>query len=161
MRFWISIGSNIQVEDHFLRAAKGLRERLGSMESSGLYWNPPIGRPEQPDYLNGVWLARGQWKDEDFKAILKAVENLCDRTRVLGDDYASRTMDLDWIGLEDVFFDLQAIEARAFLRRALTDLDPSMVNKFIGLTEAELSLLDHDVPFSNKIKELLMDKDPQ
>lgn len=91
---FIAIGSNIEPEKYLPLAFLRLH-RLGRICAvSNAYQNPPIGRPEQPDYLNAAALIAADLAAEEIRAKLREIEDELGRVRT-ADKYSARTIDLD------------------------------------------------------------------
>jgi len=94
---FIAVGSNIQPEQHVLQAAQLLSERVRLLATSSFYQTEPLERPEQPPFINGVWLIESGLPPLDIKeTLLLDIESRLGRVRTL-DKYAPRTIDLDLI----------------------------------------------------------------
>lgn len=52
---YIAVGSNIEPEQNLLTALDRLKEKVPVTAVSTVYRTEPVGRPEQPSFLNGVW----------------------------------------------------------------------------------------------------------
>lgn len=118
------MGSNLEPFHWVPKAAEAIVENFGNLESSAFYRTDPIGRPDQPEYINAVWRVTSDLDRREIVKILKRVENLCGRKRDPEDSYASRTMDLDLLGRDHSFFDEKELAERAFLRRSILDVEP-------------------------------------
>jgi 2-amino-4-hydroxy-6-hydroxymethyldihydropteridine diphosphokinase len=115
--------------------------------TSTFYRTPAIGRPGQPDYLNGVWRIGTHLSPRDLKFNeLRRIEDKLGRVRG-PDKYAARTIDLDVLlcgreVLDDPDCQVPApeIRKRLFLVTCLLELDPDLVMPDTG--EPLASLLD-------------------
>ena len=96
----IGLGSNIEPEVHVPAAVRGLRAEFGAVRLSTFYWTRPLRGRQQAAYVNGVVCAETAATAPEVKAVLAKLEQAAGRVRVVGDAYASRTLDLDllWHG---------------------------------------------------------------
>jgi 2-amino-4-hydroxy-6-hydroxymethyldihydropteridine diphosphokinase len=94
---FISVGANIEPQKNIRAALEILRRATRVVASSTFYRTEPLGRPDQPVYVNGVWLIETELPAGDVKpALLSPVEQRLGRIRT-GDKYSPRTIDLDLI----------------------------------------------------------------
>lgn len=90
----ISLGSNIEPEQHYVKALAILGQECELIASSKVIHTSPVGYQFQPDFLNAALLVRTPLNYADFRAYLKAVEDRLGRIR--GPIKSGpRTMDLD------------------------------------------------------------------
>ncbi|WP_018935093.1 2-amino-4-hydroxy-6-hydroxymethyldihydropteridine diphosphokinase [Thioalkalivibrio sp. ALJ24] len=95
---YIGIGANLgdpvaQVRDAFVRLARELPDtRLTGR--SRLYRNPPMGPPDQPDYVNAVARLQTRLSPRELLHALQAIEQRCGRVRD-GQRWGPRLLDLD------------------------------------------------------------------
>jgi 2-amino-4-hydroxy-6-hydroxymethyldihydropteridine diphosphokinase len=131
---YIGVGSNIEPEVNIAQALELLVDRCRVTATSTFYRTPAIGRPDQPDYLNGVWRVETLLTPRDLKlGVLRPVEDRLGRIRG-PDKYAPRTIDLDVLlcGREvldeaDCRVPAPEIRQRRFLMICLLELDPDLV----------------------------------
>jgi 2-amino-4-hydroxy-6-hydroxymethyldihydropteridine diphosphokinase len=94
---YIGIGSNL--DDSVEHVVCGIRE-LAQMKDtecvahSSLYDSPPMGPPQQPDYINAVVRLRTALEPLALLDGLQAIERAYGRTRG-GERWGPRTLDLD------------------------------------------------------------------
>lgn len=98
---FVAVGSNIEPRRNIVDALKALVLKTEVIASSTFYRTAPIGRTDQPMFINGIWLIRtplgpAQVRDE----LLRPTENQLDRRRTT-DKFAPRTIDLDLILYDD------------------------------------------------------------
>jgi 2-amino-4-hydroxy-6-hydroxymethyldihydropteridine diphosphokinase len=94
---FVSVGANIEPQRNIRAALEILRQATRVVASSTFYRTEPLGRPDQPAYLNGVWLLETDRPAVDIKpALLSPVEQRLGRART-GDKYSPRTIDLDLV----------------------------------------------------------------
>jgi 2-amino-4-hydroxy-6-hydroxymethyldihydropteridine diphosphokinase len=90
----ISIGSNIDPENHLPLAAQKLKEIGSIVGFSTVYQNPAIGSTPQPDFLNAVAMIETDLTADAIRNTLRRIE--VDLGRLRNEDkYAPRTIDLD------------------------------------------------------------------
>ncbi len=94
---FVAVGSNIDPERNILNALDSLRRVVDVRATSSFYRTPPVARPEQPAFINGVWKILACQNARALKFdVLRRVEDGLGRTRTK-DSHASRTIDLDLI----------------------------------------------------------------
>lgn len=148
---YIGVGSNIEPEANILRALDLLERCSRVTATSTFYRTPAIGRPEQPDYLNGVWRIETPLAPRDLKfGELRRIEEQLGRVRG-SDKYAPRTIDLDVLlcgpeVLDDPDCQVPApeIRQRPFLVVCLLELDPDLVMPDTGEPLASLLARDQE-----------------
>ncbi|MEE4184662.1 MAG: 2-amino-4-hydroxy-6-hydroxymethyldihydropteridine diphosphokinase [Gammaproteobacteria bacterium] len=95
---YIGVGSNLA--DPVAQVRRAL-ERLDALPGtrgvrhSPLYRNPPLGPQDQPDYVNAVAGVLTQLTPRALLGELQALETALGRTRVAGDRWGPRVIDLD------------------------------------------------------------------
>ena len=121
-RVVIGVASNIAPEKNIPSARKILKREFGSIRESEYRRTAPIGRPGQPDYLNGAILVQTLMSSEEVKARLTQVEASLGRVR-RDDKYAARTIDLDILVWNGEIVDADLL-GRWFLVEAVRELVP-------------------------------------
>ncbi len=92
---FIAVGSNVLPEDNVPRALARLRTHLSIVAVSTFYRTTAVGRPGQPDFVNGVVAIRTARPPREVKFdVLRRIEAELGRVRT-ADKYAARTIDLD------------------------------------------------------------------
>ncbi|AVI62075.1 2-amino-4-hydroxy-6-hydroxymethyldihydropteridine diphosphokinase [Halomonas sp. GFAJ-1] len=90
----ISLGSNIQPDQHYTQALAILGQECELVANSQAIRTSPVGFQQQPDFLNAALLVRTSFDYTAFRAYLKEVEERLGRIR--GPIKSGpRTMDLD------------------------------------------------------------------
>lgn len=96
MLVYIGLGSNldnplqhIQTAIHDLRSVEGIRV----VAVSSLYQSPPMGPPDQPDYVNAVMSLETALTPHQLLDLLQSIEQLHGRERKR--HWGERTLDLD------------------------------------------------------------------
>jgi 2-amino-4-hydroxy-6-hydroxymethyldihydropteridine diphosphokinase len=131
---YIGLGSNLQ--DPRSQVSRGLQAlehlpRTRCTARSSLYSSPPLGPPDQPEYVNAVaCLATGLAAPELLAALL-AVEQTHGRVRD-GTRWGPRTLDLDILTYGDACIDSPelriphpGIPERAFVLYPLAEIAPA------------------------------------
>lgn len=94
----IGVGSNLDDPVRQVRAAliglAALPETRVQF-ASGLYRNPPMGPPDQPDYVNAVAGILTQLAPRDLLSALQEIESRLGRDRVAQVHWGPRRIDLD------------------------------------------------------------------
>jgi len=131
---YISVGSNIEPEKNIPEALEKLKKYVSVKAISTFYRTVPIGRPEQPAFLNGVWQIDAEQSARELKFdILRQIEAELGRVRT-EDKYAARTIDLDIALYDDMVIDEPDlripdpnIRQRPFIAVPLLELAPRLV----------------------------------
>ena len=144
---FISVGSNIEPEQNIVAALKLLTARTDVTGSSTFYRTEPVGRTDQPMFVNGAWLIRTHLEPVLVQEqLLRPVEQMLDRRRT-EDKFASRTIDLDLVLYDDLMCNEPNVRlphpdiARPFvyspilelLEKGTPGIEPELKNKIIGL----------------------------
>lgn len=94
---FVAVGSNIEPEKHVPLALDRLRKTASVLASSTFYQTAPLGRPDQPPFINGVWLLDTSLAPRPLReTVLLPIEAQLGRIRS-EDKYAPRPMDLDLV----------------------------------------------------------------
>lgn len=129
IRAYIGVGSNLSPEDNVESALRLLAREARLVSVSSFYRAPAEGRPEQPDYVNGVVEIETALPPSDLEAkLLRPIESLLGRRRT-ADRFAARELDLDLLlvdgGLPNApapRLHLEDIETRAYVAIPLAEL---------------------------------------
>ncbi len=146
---YVAVGSNIEPERHIIQAVRILSETMPLTGISTFYVTPPIGRPEQDDYLNGILRITCAQSARALKYdVLRPIEKALGRIRT-PDKYAARTMDLDVAVFGEMVVDEPDLVIpdpdllrRPFLAAALLTLEPDFVVPGIGTALKDLVDMD-------------------
>ncbi|MCF6287505.1 MAG: 2-amino-4-hydroxy-6-hydroxymethyldihydropteridine diphosphokinase, partial [Candidatus Hydrogenedentes bacterium] len=125
---------NVDPEKNIVAALEILRGQVSIEALSIFYRTAAIGRPEQPDYLNGVAKIRTPLEPVALKTtVLRPIEAQLGRQKT-ADRYAARCIDLDILLWGEAILDNEEqtipdpdITERPFLGAGLLDLDPDIV----------------------------------
>lgn len=92
---YIAIGANVDPEENILNGLERLNRLATVTRVSRFYRTEPIGRRDQPDFLNGICEIRTAMPPRFLKFnALRRIERACGRLRTL-DRNAPRPLDLD------------------------------------------------------------------
>ncbi|NLC55971.1 MAG: 2-amino-4-hydroxy-6-hydroxymethyldihydropteridine diphosphokinase [Armatimonadetes bacterium] len=146
---FLSLGSNLGDRlGHLSEAVRQLRERgVTPRRASSVYETAPVGRTEQPAFLNAVIEVETDLEPLALLAQTQAVENALGRRRVLR--WGPRTLDIDILLYDDCRIDLPELQVphprmheRRFVLLPLVELQPDVVIPGIGPARACLDALD-------------------
>jgi 2-amino-4-hydroxy-6-hydroxymethyldihydropteridine diphosphokinase len=145
-RVFVALGSNIEPERNIREAVRLLVSRCRLIAVSPVYQTKPVGKTDQPDFLNGAALIETELGAAEFKAqVLEDIEQTLGRVRS-ADKNAPRTIDLDITLFNDQVFDLgfRHIPDRDLLRYPhiavpVSDLAPQYVHPESGETLKEIA----------------------
>jgi len=137
---YIGLGSNLAQPVEQIKAARLAIASLESVEElafSSLYKSPPMGPPEQPDYVNAVMAIATTLSPESLLQCLQAIEN--SQGRVRGIRWGARTLDLDILLYDDLQIQLPyltvphvGIAERAFVLYPLFEIAPELTVPGLG-----------------------------
>jgi len=142
-RVWLSLGSNLEPEQHLRAALRELRARFGALVVSPVYRFPAVGF-DGPDFLN---LAVGI--DTDLSAAvlndwLHALEDRYGRRRDVA-RFSSRTLDIDIVLFGDQMLkgpgslEVPRPELKyAFVLKPLADIAPDVTHPQLHKTIGQL-----------------------
>jgi 2-amino-4-hydroxy-6-hydroxymethyldihydropteridine diphosphokinase len=92
---FVSLGSNIDPERNLPEAVRRLALRCPLLAVSPVYETEPVGKTDQPNFLNAAVLIETDLSPSELKSqVLQAIERELGRVRT-GDKNAPRTIDLD------------------------------------------------------------------
>lgn len=102
---FVAVGSNIDPEANIIEALLALQKMERVTGSSTFYRTEPIGRADQPEFVNGMWLVETERRPRQIRdEVLHVVERQLGRVRT-EDKCASRVIDLDLILYDDLVID--------------------------------------------------------
>ena len=93
MKYYLSIGSNIEPLKNIIFSIKELKEILADINISNTYVTPSIGF-EGPEFLNLIISGNAELSLEQLNALLKVIEDNAGRDRTVK-KFDSRTLDID------------------------------------------------------------------
>jgi len=139
-RAWIGLGSNLGDRLGYIKKALGMMERIPEttlVAVSSLYDTAPVGKDDQPRFLNAVAEVATDLAPESLMCELLAIEDYCGRIR--RDMWGPRTLDLDLLIYDDVEQSSDELTvphprlaARAFVLVPLAEIAPEVVVPGIG-----------------------------
>ncbi len=148
---YIGIGSNL---DEPIVQVRSAMDSLGTIPSSrlercsSLYRNPPMGPPDQPDYVNAVVRLRTGLDPHTLLKELQAIERSQGRVRD-GQRWGPRIIDLDLLIYGDEIIDEPGLRVphpglaeRAFVLIPLSEIDPQIVIPDLGSIDELLVGID-------------------
>ena len=134
-RCYIGLGSNLREPAAQIAEAFGELERLPRtllVRRSSLYRSAPIGKPDQPEFINAVAVLETELSPAELLEALLAIE--AHHGRVRGEPNGPRTLDLDLLLFGDEVIHLPQLDVphprmheRAFVLRPLAEVDPEAV----------------------------------
>ena len=139
----IGLGANLGDAAATLREAIAELARLPRTEllrASRLYRTPAWGVTEQPDFINAVALVETTLPPRDLLDALLAIERSFGRTRLDGERWGPRTLDLDLLLHGDATIDEPGLRVphphlheRAFALLPLAEIAPEVEIPGIGM----------------------------
>jgi len=142
----IGIGSNLGNPAQQCREALSkLAERPGieGIAVSPLYRTSPVGRTDQPWFVNAVALIESTLTPEALLTALQEIEQAFGRMRDIR--WGPRTLDLDILSYGDCVIELPQLAVphprmheRCFVLAPLNDVAPRWIHPVLGRTAAEL-----------------------
>src|SRR5262245_48243968 len=132
-RVFIGVGSNIAPETSIKAAIRLLAGQVRVVDVSTFYRTPAEGRPEQPDYVNGVVMIETDLPPEALKQrVLRVIEHRLGRRRT-DDKFAPRPIDLDillygsrQIQTPDLRLPAESIQKQSFVAVPLAEIAPDL-----------------------------------
>ena len=138
----IGLGANLGDAAATLREAIAELARLpqtGLLRASRLYRTPAWGVTEQPDFINAVAAVETALSPRDLLDALLAIERSFGRTRLGGERWGPRTLDLDLLLYGDAVIDEPGLRVphphlheRAFALLPLAEIAPEATIPGIG-----------------------------
>lgn len=130
---FIAVGSNIEPLQNVPAALEMLLEDVRVTAVSTMYRTAPLGRPEQPPFVNGIWRIETALEARELKfTLLRGIEARLGRVRT-DDAYAARPIDLDIALFGEAVIDEPGlvvpdpdIRERPFLAVPLVELSPGL-----------------------------------
>ena len=123
MKFYLSIGSNINAEANIILAIEKLQKILDNSEYSSVHQTKAEGF-EGDDFLNLVVAGESSLSFEGLNKKLKEIEDESGRNRD-APKFSARTLDIDivlQIGDEEILFESNEIEKYSFVSEPLKEL---------------------------------------
>ena len=123
MKFYLSIGSNINAEANIILAIEKLQKILDNSEYSSVHQTKAEGF-EGDDFLNLIVAGESSLSFEGLNKKLKEIEDESGRNRD-APKFSARTLDIDivlQIGDEEILFESDEIEKYSFVSEPLKEL---------------------------------------
>jgi 2-amino-4-hydroxy-6-hydroxymethyldihydropteridine diphosphokinase len=143
-RVFVSLGSNIDPQRNLPEAVRRLAARCRLVAVSPVYETAPVGKTDQPNFLNAAVQIETELPPADLKAMLQAIEDELGRVRT-EDKNAPRTIDLDISLYNDLVLELghrqipdPEILQFPHIARPLADLAPQYRHPATGQTLSEI-----------------------
>jgi 2-amino-4-hydroxy-6-hydroxymethyldihydropteridine diphosphokinase len=145
-RAYIGLGSNINGEYNMQAAVWLLARQCRLLAVSPVYQTRPVGKLDQPDFVNAVALVGTELSAPALKTrVLASIEDQLQRTRT-EDKNAPRTIDLDILLFDDQILELgkrhipdPEIVQQPHVAVPLADLAPQYSHPKTGQTLAEIA----------------------
>lgn len=123
----VGVGANINPETNIAAAIGQLRQRFESVSVSTFYTSKPVGRVDQPTFVNGAIVLRSSHSPRELKLAFREIESDLGRIRDPNDKCGPRTIDLDLVAYGDL------------VDESLEIPDPNLTNRwFVAIPAAEL-----------------------
>ena len=124
MKYFLSLGSNIEAEKHLDFAEKELNKMLTNIKSSSIYKTRAEGF-EGDDFLNSVICGDSTQSFDALNIKLKSIEDAAGRNRN-APKFSARTFDIDIVLQidedEEILFESDEIEKYTFVSEPLKEL---------------------------------------
>ena len=124
MKYFLSLGSNIDAEKNLEFASQELKKILLNVESSSIRKTKAEGF-EGDDFLNSIICGNSELSFEDFNKELKLIEDKADRNRD-APKFSARTLDIDIVlqidENDDILFESDEIQKYNFVSAPLKEL---------------------------------------
>jgi len=123
MKYYLSLGSNINAEANLLLAIQKLQQILGVIECSSIHQTKAEGF-EGDDFLNLVMSGECELSFDDLNVKLKEIEDQSGRKRDVP-KFSARTLDIDivlQIDEDEILFESDEIEKYSFVSEPLKEI---------------------------------------
>jgi len=144
-RVFLALGSNINAEHNLQATAQRLASRFHLRAISPVYETAPVGKTDQPNFLNAAASIETDLAAAELKQALQAIEQELGRVRT-DDKNAPRTIDLDISLFDAQVLDLEQrhipdpdILRYPHIARPLADLAPQQRHPETGQTLQEIA----------------------
>ena len=144
-RAFLDLGSNLDRDRSVAEALHLLAVRFRLLRTSSVYETAPVGRTDQPAFLNLAVEIETDLEPGRVREVLREIEEACGRVRS-ADRYAPRTVDLDLTLYEDRVEEGAGwklphpqVESEAFVLIPLAELEPQRLHPVRGRPLGELA----------------------
>ncbi len=144
-RVFLALGSNINAEHNLHAAVRRLASCFHMRAVSPVYETAPVGKTDQPNFLNAAALIETDLSAAQVKQVLQALEQELGRARS-EDKNAPRTIDLDISLFDDQVLDMGSrhipdpdLLKYSHIARPLADLAPQRRHPETGQTLQEIA----------------------
>ena len=124
MKYFLSIGSNINAEENLEFAFKELKKILSNVKSSSIHQTKAEGF-EGDDFLNSVVCGNSELDFNDLNKKLKLIEDIAGRNRD-APKFSARTLDIDIVlqidDNDDILFESDEVQKYNFVSAPLKEL---------------------------------------
>lgn len=145
-RVFLGLGSNVGERGKFLNRAVVEMKRLPDTKvvwASSVYETDPVGRTDQPKFLNAAVEIETQFAPDKLYVEVKAIEQRNGRT--VGERWGPREIDIDILVYDGLVFQNEQVtvphpemEKRKFVLVPLKEIAPDLVHPISGMTMEEL-----------------------
>ena len=124
MKYFLSLGSNINAEGNLEFAFKELKKILSNVKSSSIHQTKAEGF-EGDDFLNSVVCGNSELDFNDLNKKLKLIEDIAGRNRD-APKFSARTLDIDIVlqidDNDDILFESHEVQKYNFVSIPLKEL---------------------------------------
>jgi 2-amino-4-hydroxy-6-hydroxymethyldihydropteridine diphosphokinase len=124
MRYFLTLGSNINARANIKFAISELGKLLEDLEVSSIYQTPAEGF-DGDDFLNLAAVGASELDFKSFNLCLKEIENVSGRDRA-APKFSARTLDIDIVlqidDSDDIIFESEEIGKYQFVSKPLQEL---------------------------------------
>lgn len=124
MKYFLSIGSNINAEENLEFAFKELKKVFSNIKSSSIHQTKAEGF-EGHDFLNSVVCGNSELDFNDLNKKLKLIEDIAGRNRD-APKFSARTLDIDIVlqidDNDDILFESDEVQKYNFVSAPLKEL---------------------------------------
>ncbi len=124
MKYFLSLGSNINAEENLEFAFKELKKILSNVKSSSIHQTKAEGF-EGDDFLNSVVCGNSELDFNDLNKKLKLIEDIAGRNRD-APKFSARTLDIDIVlqidDNDEILFESDEVQKYNFVSAPLKEL---------------------------------------